>query len=783
MESQSDEQMMDGATVKRRFYTQSNFDLANDRRKQTSTVRQEVCNKLKEYFTPTRACCKKSLLSFFPFIDILRTYSIGTDLLGDIVSGLTIGVMHIPQGMAYGMLANLDPVYGLYTSFFPVILYFFLGTSRHISMGTFAVVSLMIGVVVDKADCSPSNSISLNTTADANGTMDCVHSNCRSHGLLQNSTVSNATDFHSSSGNYDVEMCKVGYAVAASMMVGIYQLLMGIFKFGFVTIYLLDPLTRALTAGAAVHVFTSQIRHVFGINTESFQGPLKLVYIYIEFFKRITSINFASLVTAVICIAIIYCVQRWLNPLIKKKVKIPLPIELLVLIFGTLISWLARFSSKDVFNMKIVGDIPTGFPTPAFPRVNHMQSVAVDAVGIALVSFTISISMAKMFAQKHGYSLDSNQELKAYGITNFVCSILNCYVGTASLSRSVLQEAAGGRTQVAGLVSCCLLLVVLLALGPLFMDLPKCVLAAIIIVNLRNVLLQITDLPKLFRISFIDMLIWLVTFLAVVLTDVDLGLFIGVVFSLLTVVIRTQRVHTSILGQISDTDVYEDVKKYPSAKEMSDIKIFRFSASLCYTNADNFIEKLYTKTHCNPVEIKASIRNDTLKCPESLKDAEVVQPINNNIDRATEESNGHNTKYSSSTLPIVRVILDCACMVFIDAVGISKLKQMIKDYSDIGVQVSFAGCREGVYELLKRTVCTTNDKKGNVKVLSKIYLDVHDAVVAATGDDDPYASDRQFFDGNGNNVTGVKQNVDSISIGLVNGDAVSSDKFQMTSET
>lgn len=98
MESQSDEQTTDRATVKRRFYTQSNFDLANDRTKQTSTVRQEVCNKLKEYFTPTRACCKKSLLSFFPFIDILRTYSVKNDLLGDIVSGLTIGVMHIPQG-------------------------------------------------------------------------------------------------------------------------------------------------------------------------------------------------------------------------------------------------------------------------------------------------------------------------------------------------------------------------------------------------------------------------------------------------------------------------------------------------------------------------------------------------------------------------------------------------------------------------------------------------------------------------------------------------------------
>lgn len=90
--------------------------------------------------------------------------------------------------------------------------------------GTFAVVSLMIGVVVDKADCSPPNSISLNTTADPNGTMDCVQSNCRSLGFLQNSTVANATDFHSS-GNYDVEMCKVGYAVAASMMVGVYQVI------------------------------------------------------------------------------------------------------------------------------------------------------------------------------------------------------------------------------------------------------------------------------------------------------------------------------------------------------------------------------------------------------------------------------------------------------------------------------------------------------------------------------------------------------------------------------
>lgn len=728
MKLQTDLEVADGTVVKRRFYTQSDFDLAHDRKIPTVTVRQEVRDKLKEWCTPSRSCCTSSLLSFFPFIGILKNYSVKNDLFGDVVSGLTVGVMHIPQGMAYGMLANLDPVYGLYTSFFPVIFYFFLGTSRHISLGTFAVVSLMLGVVIDKSDCCHLTSNSSNGSLEegANGTAPSEMPLNDSHYV----TVTQTSAYvHSDGDDYEVLMCKVGYVMAVTLLAGIYQLLLGILSFGFITIYLLDPLTRALTAGAAVHVFTSQIRHVLGISVESFHGPLKLIYVYIALFKKITSINFASLVMAIICIIIIYCAQRWLNPIVRKKLKVPLPIELIVLIFGTLISALAKFSSVDVFKMKVVGHIPTGFPPPAFPPINRLSSVAVDAIGISIVSFAINISMAKMFAQKHGYALIPNQELKAYGIVNILGSILNCYISTASLSRSVLQEAVGGKTQIAGLVSCCLLLVVLLAVGPLFRELPNCVLAAIIIVNLRNVFLQITDLPKLLKISLIDMLIWLVTFLSVVLTDVDLGLLVGVVFALFSVVFRTQRVHSSIVGQISPTDVYEDVKQYSTAKEVEGIKIFRFSASICFPNSDSFVRKLYKKTECDPVKIKASMRSATL----SLNDSEAVQPSrNSNHQNGRLEEGVKSVCIPALSVTLSHVILDCACMVFIDSVGIDALKQVIDAYGDIGVKVSFAGCRESVYDLLKSTVCTKKDKQGNVIVRAKIYVTVQDAVIAAT---------------------------------------------------
>ncbi|ESO05350.1 hypothetical protein HELRODRAFT_119893, partial [Helobdella robusta] len=366
------------------------------------------------------------------------------------------------------------------------------------------------------------------------------------------------------------------------------QLLMGLFHFGFLTVYLSDPLTRGLTTGAGVHVFTSQIKHVFGISTGKFTGPLKLVFLYKTFFEKIVDTNMAPLITSLICILIIYSLQKWVSPKMRKAIKIPLPAELIVLIFGTLISHYCKFSSPQVFNMKVVGKIPQGIPFPKPPNLLLIPQVALDAFAIAVVSFTINISMAKMFSSKHGYNLDSNQELIAYGISNIVCCNLNSYVSTASLSRSLVQESTGGKTQVAGLVSSSLLLVVLLFIGPLFHDLPNCILAAVIIVNLRGIFLQVCDLKYLSRISRADMFTWLVTCLGVVLTDVDFGLLVGLAFSFLTIVLRNQITKLQSLGNIPGTELYEDVLDYHEAKEINGIRIFRFKNSLFFANAEYF---------------------------------------------------------------------------------------------------------------------------------------------------------------------------------------------------
>lgn len=184
--------------------------------------------------------------------------------------------------------------------------------------------------------------------------------------------------------------------------------------------------------------------------------------------------------------------------------------ELILVVSGTLAS---RYLHLDtLYEVDTINLIPTGFPAPELPSFNLMSSLVSDAFIIAIVSYSVSVSMALIFAKKENYKIDFNQELLAIGTGNILGSGFRCIPFAASLSRSVIQHAVGGKTQIASLVSCGILVFILLWIGPFFEALPKAVLAGIIVVSLKGLLWQIKDLNKFWKLSKLDGIIWMVTF-------------------------------------------------------------------------------------------------------------------------------------------------------------------------------------------------------------------------------------------------------------------------------
>lgn len=191
-----------------------------------------------------------------------------------------------------------------------------------------------------------------------------------------------------------------------------------------------------------------------------------------------------------------------------------------------------------------------------------MQSLLLESFPIAMVSYAVSVSMALIFAQKENYEIDFNQELLAMGTSNVFGSFFSCLPFSASLSRSMIQYTAGGVTQIASVVSCAILAIVLLWVGPFFEPLPRCVLAGIIVVSLKGLLMQLTHFRRFWRLSTVDAIVWMGTFLTVVLVAIDIGLLVGMVLSICSIFFRGMKPYTCLLENVPNTDLYLDVNRY-----------------------------------------------------------------------------------------------------------------------------------------------------------------------------------------------------------------------------
>ena len=466
---------------------------------------------------------------FIPFLDWVSKYK-KSFLLKDLIAGLTVGVILIPQGMAYAMVAGLPPVYGLYASVFPLLVYLFLGTSRQLAVGPVAMDSLLVAAGL---------------------------------GTLAITGIENY----------------IALAIFLAFLVGAIQLLLGLFRMGFLVNFLSTPVISGFTSGAALIIIFSQLKHLLGTDIEK---SIKFHQLVINAFDKFTATNLYDFTIGIVGILIIVLLRKW-----NKKI----PSILIVVVFGILAVY---FLDLQQFGVKIVGEIPYGLPDFQVPNFNYQNAMDLwpIALTLALVGYLEAISIGKAMEEKNKEeTIDANQELVALGTSNMVGSFFQAYPVTASFSRSAISNDVGGKTNLYALFTVFMVVLTLLFLTPLFYYLPNAVLASIIMVSVFG-LIDFQYPKTLWKFRKDEFVVLILTFLITLFVGIKEGVLIGVLFSLLLMVYRTSKPHFAILGKIKGSDYYKNVERFgDEIEKRDDLLILRFDSQLYFGN------KSYFKTH------------------------------------------------------------------------------------------------------------------------------------------------------------------------------------------
>uniref|UniRef100_A0A4W5K2Z1 Solute carrier family 26 member 4 n=1 Tax=Hucho hucho TaxID=62062 RepID=A0A4W5K2Z1_9TELE len=600
-------------TVSRPIYSNPTFEEDNERQaREERTLRERLICLCQSVCVCISADCRQALKvvkGVFPVIDWLSRYPIREWLPSDVISGVSTGLVCSLQGLAYAMLVSVAPVYGLYSAFFPILTYFLLGTSRHISVGPFPVTCLMVGSVVltlapDDHFLLPGNGTGVNGT--------------KADGIV-----------------VDVEAMEAQRIMVASSMtvlVGLFQVVMGVLQVGFLVRYLSDPLVGGFTTAAAFHVLISQLKIVLSVPTNNHSGCFSILYMLIDVFTNIRQTNIADLVAGLLTIVIVMAVKE-VNTKFRHTIPVPIPIEVIVTVVATGISYATELESR--YGASIVHSIPRGFAPAQPPNIELLWNILGSSFSTAVVGYAVAVSVAKVYAAKHDYTINGNQELIAFGFSNVFCGCFSGFVASTALSRTAVQESTGGKSQMAGIISAVMVMIVILALGHLLEPLQKSVLAAIVIANLKGMFMQVTEVPTLWRQNRADCFIWLATCLASVVLGLDVGLLAGLVFEMGTVVVRTQFPACSTLGNIPGTNIYRNMKDYKNIAEVPGIKIFKCNSPIYFANIDYFKERLRATVGFDSVRVFKK-RNKALKKIHKL--------IKKGKLRATEVSLGVDNK-------------------------------------------------------------------------------------------------------------------------------------------
>ena len=433
----------------------------------------------------------KLINKYIPITEWLPKYK-ASYLKYDIPAGLTIGIMLIPQGIAYALIAGIDPIYGLYTALIPQLIYAFFGTSRQLAVGPVAMDSLIVFA----------------------GVSAIAQSDPELHLLM---------------------------AILLAFMMGCIQLLFGIFRLGFMVNFLSKPVISGFTSAAAIIIAFNQLKHLFGIDIVRSN---KIQEIINSFYHLMGDINYYSFGLGLFSIFFIVFVRQ------KKPT---FPVALFVVIISTS---LVYFLNLEYTGVEIVKKIPQGLPSFKIPSISYdnVQDLSSLALTLAFIAFLEAISSAKAIeAKKRDHIVRPNQELIALGASNIIGSFFQTYPSTGSFSRSAINYTAGAKTQMSSITAAIIVALTLLCLTPLFYFLPKCVLAAIIIGAVIT-LIDIKYPIQLIKFNKDDFLMLILTFSITLTIGIKEGIISGVLISIIMLIYRSTRPHIAECVQIKGTE-------------------------------------------------------------------------------------------------------------------------------------------------------------------------------------------------------------------------------------
>jgi len=528
---------------------------------------------------------------FLPFLKWIKECTDKKVLQADIIAGITVALVLVPQSMAYAQLAGLPPYYGLYASFLPGIISALFGSSRQLATGPVAVVSLMTAAALEPLALTPDMYIT--------------------------------------------------YAICLAMMVGIFQIALGVLRLGVLVNFLSHPVVIGFTNAAAIIIGTSQLGKIFGVTVEKADAHYETVWRVIM--AATTDTHTLTLMMALAAIAIM---------VVLRKLAPALPNVLIAVAATTLISWQLEFQEAGG---KVVGEVPAGVTLPGLPKdvdKSMLLQLISTAMIISIIGFMEAISIAKAMAARTRQKLDANQELIGQGLGNMVSGLFQGYAVSGSFSRSAVNINAGAITGFSSVVTGVAVGATLMWLTPLLYHLPQATLAAVIMMAVVN-LVKIEPIRYAWRVQPHDGIVAVITFILtlIVAPHLESGIIVGVLLSLGLYLYRTMEPRISLLSRDPDGTLRDaEVQKLATCDNIS---VLRFDGSLYFANTGYFADTILDRVASKP-----------------------------------------DLKF---------VIIDAEGINGLDATGEEMLHDLARRLKTLGIELLFARAKRQVMEILKRT--------------------------------------------------------------------------------